>query len=201
MLSKKNVIIVALSLVALAGGLGWWLFYAGRSGSTHIEMYQPADRPAIKKILEDDWHWLVAEGAFDFSADYMFEHRAPTYHYPDNSLSIAVYRTPEGKVGGFITYHQVEGFSGKIQFLGVASEFRKKGYGRELMSYALDALRKKGMCFVDIAVRASNTPAYNLYKSLGFKEVWQTPDGFIGLRKSLCGSLLGKDATPAPMEW
>jgi ribosomal protein S18 acetylase RimI-like enzyme len=184
--NKKTLIIASLAILGLAGGVAWWLCGPKFFAKNNIEAYQPSDIPAIKNILEEDWHWLVAEDGSFFSTDYMFEHHAATLRHADNTLSIAVYRTPEGKVAGFVTYHSVDGLQGRIQFLGVAKEYRKKGYGRELIEYAVEQLRKQGKCNVEITVRASNDPAYSLYKKLGFKESWSTPDGFIGLSKPLC---------------
>jgi ribosomal protein S18 acetylase RimI-like enzyme len=111
-----------------------------------------------------------------------------------------VYRTPEDKIAGFVTYHPLEGYKGRIQFLVVAKEFRKKGYAKELMQYAINGLKKQGMCFIEIAVRAHNEPAVNLYKKFGFKEIASTPDGFLYMSKSLCGSMQQSSA-PAAVDW
>jgi len=192
--------LLIIGAVAVCGALAWWWHGSSLLKKGPITPYQPEDREAIIQLLKDDWYWLVAVGASDFTADYMLEHHAATYHYPDNTLSISVYRTPEGKVAGFVTYHQLEGYKGRIQFLAVAKEFRKKGYARALMAHAINGLQKMGMCFIEIAVRANNTPAFNLYKKFGFKEIWSTPDGFLGMSKSLCGSKQ-QVAQPIPIDW
>lgn len=201
----RAVLFVVLSVAAI-GGIAWWCglfsFLPGVSllSKGPIQPYRPEDRAAIMQLLKDDWYWLVSEGAVDFSPDYMLDHHAATYHYTDNSLSIDVYRTPEGKVAGFVTYHPIEGYKGRIQFLAVGKEFRKKGYAKELMAHAINRLKKAGMCFIEIAVRSHNTPAFTLYKRFGFKEMWSSSEGFVGMGKSLCGSG-AKNMSPAPVDF
>lgn len=191
---------IAMGVLALTGGVALWWHGTSWFSKGPIGVYCPEDRGAVMKLLKDDWYWLVSEGAIDFSPDYMLDHHAATYHYADNTLSIAMYRTPEDKVAGFVTYHPLEGHRGRIQFLVVAKEFRKKGYARNLMQYAINHLKKQGMCFIEIAVRSSNTPAFNLYKNFGFKEIWSTPDGFLGMSKSLCSGAQ-QNASPAPVDF
>lgn len=192
-------ILISISILIAGGGLLWWHGYFGQLRGP-IQDYRPEDRPAIMQLLKDDWYWLVAEGAVDFSPDYMLDHHAATYHYADNTLAIKVYRSPEGQVAGFVTYHPIEGYRGRIQFLAVAPEFRKKGYAKELMQHAINGLKKQGSCLIDIAVRANNKPAFNLYKKFGFEETWSTPDGFLGMTKSLCKGLQ-KATAPAPADF
>jgi ribosomal protein S18 acetylase RimI-like enzyme len=191
--------LVGVGLLTIVGGIIWW-YGPSLFTKNPIETYKPEDRKAIMKLLKDDWYWMVSEGATDFSPDYMLDHHAATLHYADNTLSIAVYRTKEGKIAGFVTFHPIEGYKGRIQFLAVAKEFRKKGYAKALLQYAINGLKKQGMCFIEIAVRSNNIAAATLYKKIGFKETWSTPDGFLLMNKSLCGST--QDVVPpAAIDW
>jgi N-acetylglutamate synthase len=52
------------------------------------------------------------------------------------------------------------------------SDVRGKGYGRAVMSAALNWSREAGATSAAIQVLASNTPAVSLYTSLGFAEVY-----------------------------
>jgi ribosomal protein S18 acetylase RimI-like enzyme len=196
----RNILLFIISAAILSGALAFWWHGSSLFQKSPITPYKSGDRDAIMQLLKDDWYWLVSDGATDFSAGYMLEHHAATLHYPDNTLSISVYRTPENKIAGFVTYHRLEGYKGRIQFLAVAKEFRKKGYARELMAHAINGLQKMGMCFIEIAVRSNNIPAFNLYKKFGFKEIWSTPDGFLGMNKSLCESKQ-QASHPAPIDW
>lgn len=58
-----------------------------------------------------------------------------------------------------------------IMTLGVAQEWRRRGWGRRLMTALIDAARQAGMVQLLLEVRASNTPALALYRSLGFREL------------------------------
>jgi len=60
-----------------------------------------------------------------------------------------------------------EGYMGN---LGVIEEYRKKGVGRALMQELLAQCQKLDLAFITLEVRQSNTPAVNLYISLGFIE-------------------------------
>lgn len=55
----------------------------------------------------------------------------------------------------------------------VRADLRGKGYGRSVMQSALNWSRTAGAEWAAIQVVAENTPAINLYKSLGFSEVYR----------------------------
>ena len=55
--------------------------------------------------------------------------------------------------------------------LAVIEAYRRNGVGRALMNELLASCKSLDLAFATLEVRASNTPAVSLYKSLGFKEV------------------------------
>lgn len=55
-----------------------------------------------------------------------------------------------------------------ITTLAVAPDFRRKGLGRALMVELLQRARERGMTCTTLEVRAGNTAAIELYKSLGY---------------------------------
>ena len=57
-----------------------------------------------------------------------------------------------------------------IDGLYIEEAYRRKGYAKELLEYALNLLDKENPDFIDINVLYANEKARNLYKSLGFKE-------------------------------
>lgn len=61
-----------------------------------------------------------------------------------------------------------EGYMGNLAVVG---EYRRQGIGRALMNELISECKKLDLAFVTLEVRASNTPAVNLYVSLGFDEV------------------------------
>ncbi len=60
---------------------------------------------------------------------------------------------------------------GYIYGLGVKPEYRRNGYGREILLLAIDKLKEKGAQKIMLQVDAKNKNALNLYKSCGFKEI------------------------------
>jgi len=69
---------------------------------------------------------------------------------------------------GILTFDITKGL---ISIMGVDSQQRKKGYGRQIMLFALEQLRKGGCEKAHLRVHVQNDPAVHLYKSLGFSNV------------------------------
>jgi ribosomal-protein-alanine N-acetyltransferase len=75
----------------------------------------------------------------------------------------------QGKLIAFLCAHQVFEEIHILNF-GVAVSERKKGVGRLLLETVLHNSYQDGVKWATLEVRVSNTPAINLYKSLGFFE-------------------------------
>ena len=60
---------------------------------------------------------------------------------------------------------------GYVTNIGVLPDHRKKGIGKALTNQLIDYSVSQKLAFLSLEVRVSNTPAINLYTSLGFKEV------------------------------
>lgn len=60
---------------------------------------------------------------------------------------------------------------GGIYGLGVLPEYRRKGYGREILTIAVEKLKEKNPRDIMLQVDAKNKSALDLYKSCGFEEV------------------------------
>lgn len=56
-----------------------------------------------------------------------------------------------------------------LSYLGVAPEWRSRGWGRALAQLAIQAARTAGVSGLMVAVDARNQPAMKLYKNLGFE--------------------------------
>lgn len=63
-----------------------------------------------------------------------------------------------------------EGHRGWINYLAVAPEHRRQGFGRRMMDAAEALLRELGCPKINLQVRRSNAQAVNFYRSLGFLE-------------------------------
>lgn len=59
---------------------------------------------------------------------------------------------------------------GGIYGLGVLPEHRNKGYGRKILSLAIEKLKEKNVVDIILQVDVDNINALNLYKSCGFEE-------------------------------
>jgi len=86
----------------------------------------------------------------------------------ENSVFLMAFdgENPIGYVGLSVVFD--EGYMGN---LAVVSEYRRNGVGRALMNELVSECQSLGLAFATLEVRASNIPAVNLYKSLGFIEV------------------------------
>jgi ribosomal protein S18 acetylase RimI-like enzyme len=175
----KKVSFAALIAGSILLGGGYW-YYTRNYG---ISFYRPEDQQALTNILHQDWYWLVSEDSTDFSPEYMFAHRAAVPSYPDNSLHIIVYRE-QGKPVAFVTYYRDKGCRGRIQFVAVDQQHRKRGYAQQLIKYALDDAAGHGLCSIELVTRTNNISAQTLYRKLGFHKTWEA-EGFVGFEISI----------------
>ena len=60
---------------------------------------------------------------------------------------------------------------GRINNIAIASGFRGKGYGRQMINHAIDFLKNAGMAYVRIETLETNEIGYSLYTAMGFKEL------------------------------
>ncbi len=63
-----------------------------------------------------------------------------------------------------------EGHRGWVNYLAVAEECRRQGFGRRMMNAAEGRLRAMGCPKINLQVRKSNLAAVDFYRSLGFVE-------------------------------
>ena len=76
----------------------------------------------------------------------------------------------KGEIIGKIRIDLTEN-TGFIYGFGVLPDFRGKGYGREILSTALNILKQKGIEDVFLEVATENKNALGLYESCGFEEI------------------------------
>ncbi len=63
-----------------------------------------------------------------------------------------------------------EGHRGWVNYLAVAPEHQKKGYGRLLMTHLETKLLALGCPKINLQVRASNTAVIHFYEAIGYKQ-------------------------------
>ncbi|WP_437226881.1 GNAT family N-acetyltransferase [Planctomicrobium sp. SH661] len=80
------------------------------------------------------------------------------------------------EIAGPVPCGTIQGISlnttqGSIQNVGVVADYRGLGLGRALVLKSLAGFRRDGLLRVSLDVTAENTPAVELYKSIGFRSV------------------------------
>ena len=86
----------------------------------------------------------------------------------ENPVSYCAVALEEDQVIGYIAFERIAD-EGSLIELAVTPEHRKKGIGRELTELMLTSC--SGMRTVCLEVRASNIPAINLYRAVGFMPI------------------------------
>jgi ribosomal protein S18 acetylase RimI-like enzyme len=76
----------------------------------------------------------------------------------------------KGEIIGKIRIEKIHN-DGFIYGFGVLPDFRRKGYGREILNSALDILRKEDLDNIFLEVATENKNALGLYESCGFEEI------------------------------
>ncbi len=71
-----------------------------------------------------------------------------------------------------------------IDVMIIDEKFQSKGYGRLLLTHAVELLKSMGANKIEIAVNKHNSVAYKLYTSFGFKRAVENEDYFV-LEKEL----------------
>lgn len=84
--------------------------------------------------------------------------------------NIILIETISPKVQAYYTYHK----KALMVHLYVDKNKRRQGIAKDLVNYSLEYLKKQGIEFVDLECYTYNTKASNLYKKLGFQDVFTT---------------------------
>lgn len=100
---------------------------------------------------------------------------------PPVSLPCVLVFLPENRVIGYIIlWHILDEV--QISNFSIHPEFRRKGLGKAVLSYVLEAVKKEGVREIFLEVRPSNREARRLYEKLGFrllavrKNYYRSPD-------------------------
>jgi len=87
-----------------------------------------------------------------------------------------VYVAADGRqILGFIILNLQGGFTGYIQSIGVAPEWRSRGTGRRLVAYAEERIFREAPN-VFICVSSFNPGAQRFYRSLGYEAIGELKD-------------------------
>lgn len=89
-------------------------------------------------------------------------------NYANNSPDSFIIIETGKEIGGYIIFD----LSGHVLSTAVKPSYRRKGFGKMLVMYALKSVSKK----LWLEVRAKNTAAIEFYKNLGMKIIGKTPN-------------------------
>ncbi|MGB8366855.1 MAG: GNAT family N-acetyltransferase [Candidatus Babeliales bacterium] len=168
---KKKSIVLGI-IAAIIFGI---FYYISGDGHPIYDFDETRDMQEILQIFDDDWYWLIESE--DYSPEFMLTHRAPNKDpMYVGSLHIKVLRE-KNKLAGFAAYYLKKKGLYQLLFLAVNKNFRGKGYGEQLLCYALKDAKKLGANQVRLVTRSTNFPAQRLYKRVGFKQVDVREDG------------------------
>lgn len=92
----------------------------------------------------------------------------------DNKNAVYICIEDNGKVIGYVGMWNISG-EGNINNVAVLPDYRRKGYGKLLLSHLITYAKEHHLSFLTLEVRASNEGAIRLYESCGF--------GAVGRRK------------------
>ena len=87
-----------------------------------------------------------------------------------NGRFLAIAKRIEQRLVAVITISTTQ-FDADIEGIVVDSAFRNKGYAKELLVFSENHLKTLGVEKIFLEVRASNTPARNLYSQNGYSEI------------------------------
>ncbi len=73
------------------------------------------------------------------------------------------------KIIGFLELEKLDYNTARINGLSVNAEQRKKGFGKQLIEFAIGYLKKKNIRRILLLVKQSNTEAKKLYAEAGFQ--------------------------------
>ncbi|MFX0066178.1 MAG: GNAT family N-acetyltransferase [Candidatus Hermodarchaeota archaeon] len=74
------------------------------------------------------------------------------------------------RIYGF-SFVRPRGEEGHLALIGIHPDFQRKNLGKTLLYLIIKKLAQQGLKTISLGVDPVNTPAYNLYRSLGFKTV------------------------------
>lgn len=128
-----------------------------------------ASVPAYRRLTEDDLAAVAALEAAAFPTPWTGEqYRAVMRH----GGCVLFGAWLEASLAGYIAVAMQPG-AGEMEVynIAVSAELRRRGIGKKLLRLTLEAAARNGIARAILEVRASNSPAIALYRSLGFEQV------------------------------
>lgn len=180
MFKTNRIVKISALLLALSAGTGISYYFYSRHVPTQqtditptaaiIDFDEARDTADILALFAKDRYWLVASE--DYDPAYALSTRSPNAYEEKYKGKLTIKALRKGtEFIGFTAYYMKNFYEGYVLFLAVKDEYRGKGYGPQLMSYALTELKKMGAHIVNLVTRVSNLKAQSVYKKVGFTEL------------------------------
>ncbi len=122
----------------------------------------------FKKVTQEDVNRISKEN-FEFFNEHDYEGISDTEKDGCNSYSCTYVIEIDNTVIGKVRL-EINNNIGGIYGLEVLTDYRGKGYGRELLIQSINKLKESNVKTITLQVEANNKNALNLYKACGFKE-------------------------------
>ena len=161
-----------------------WRSFDGDFRRAWLDTKVYPDKPEMQKVSDKNvWDAMSIEllpKQLDFVPECtrcmaaMLAQRQPVYVLMDHGVAVGM--------AGLTVKPKKNKFA--VSYLQVDYRYQHRGYGRILLTKAIDILKKKGAKRLEIGVNRFNLPAQRLYRSVGFqdKEIY---DEFIELEMTL----------------
>lgn len=144
----------------------------------HIRPYQSSDLAVLREITVEAFDGVSIDQGIEREYGVVNGHdwRWRKARHIDEDAA----REPEGifvaeidgqTVGYITTWQDRDAGIGHIPNIAFRREYRGRGLGRELISYALNHFRRCGLSHAKIETLVQNDVGKHLYESLGFREV------------------------------
>lgn len=174
--SKRTIVSTVSMLVMIA--TVWFSAYKFQSDLQIMPFNKERDTAWMLKLFYDNKYWLYEGPESEFRPEYTLEHQSSSRKAEDDhNLTIKTLYLKKTPVG-FVAYHKLSFYVGKILYLVVKHEFRGQKYGYLLLQYAVDDLKRDGVKKIQLITRTTNSSSQNLYTKFGFHQI-DTEDGIV----------------------
>ncbi len=139
---------------------------------------RPVKPTQVTPAEASDLEQLSALEKLCFPEDIAISRRQFRYLLSQPTTDIWVCREDGMVVADMVVFRRQtsQGLLGRLYSLAVAPEYRRAGYGRRLMSFTLENLRRAGAYAAVLEVNPNNYPALRLHVRMGFAPVRVLPD-------------------------
>lgn len=122
----------------------------------------------LRRASRGDYAEIARQDKIYFGPGQDDDTQAFEQKYNENNGSFTYMAETGDKVTGKVRIEINEG-AGGIYGLGVLPEYRGRGFGREILTMAIEKLKEMGAHKIVLQVEINNKNALNLYKSCGFE--------------------------------